>query len=91
MDVSGSTKFGNVTTDTHQMTGSLGINWGGSYLDASKANFYSKRNNGFYIRSYYNGGIGASYNPLTGASVGGGRLSLASHDYKFYFGGFNRF
>ena len=73
---------GNVEID-----GTTEMSWGGAYNDTSMANFKSVNNAGFYIRSYYAGGIGVAMNPITGSSIGGGRLSLASHDYRYYLAG----
>ena len=70
-----------------EIDGTTEMNWGGAYTDTSMANFKSVNNAGFYIRSYYAGGIGVAYNPITGASIGGGRLSLASHDMNYYLHG----
>ena len=69
---------------TTTFAGTTEMNWGGAYNDTSMANFKSVNNAGFYIRSYYAGGIGVAMNPITGGGVGGGRLVLASHYYNYY-------
>ncbi len=71
-------------SSTLEVDGTTEMNWGGAYTDTSMANFKSVNNAGFYIRSYYAGGIGVAMNPITGGGVGGGRLVLASHDYRYY-------